>query len=90
MMTKHPWCNTCGKDVPVQKIECEKCAKWWAGNDPDKSAIKAEIERLRDLLRRLDPFLDSIVCYASTIGEHEANRVVADIRAALQPKEGEE
>ena len=36
------------------------------------------------LLRKLDPHLDAIVCYASTAGEYEPNRIVADIRELLK------
>src|SRR3569623_2337087 len=36
-----------------------------------------------DLLRRIEPHIDSIVCYASTMGEHEPNRLAHDLRAAL-------
>jgi hypothetical protein len=42
-----------------------------------------EIERLRDILRRVEPHLDAIVCYASTMGEHEPNRIARDVRDAL-------
>ncbi|MEG3086135.1 hypothetical protein [Sphingomonas sp. PB4P5] len=38
---------------------------------------------LYDALAQLEPYLDAIVCYASTQGEHEPNRLVANARAAL-------
>lgn len=41
-------------------------------------------EPLLDLLRRIEPHLDAIVCYASTMNEHEPNRIAVDVRAALK------
>ena len=38
---------------------------------------------LVELLRRIEPHLDAIVCYASTMNECDGNRLAADIRAAL-------
>lgn len=35
------------------------------------------------LLRELRPYLGSIVCYASTIGEHLPNRIVKDVEDLL-------
>lgn len=45
------------------------------------------------LLKRLEPFLDSIICYASTMSEYEGNALHADVtaylkRAALLPGTG--
>lgn len=51
------------------------------------ATLTAENERLREALRGVEPYLDAIVCYASTMGEHEGNRIAAAARAALQPKE---
>jgi hypothetical protein len=49
---------------------------------------EAELVRLREagerkdaLLRRIEPHIDAIVCYASTMGEHEPNRLAVDLRA---------
>ncbi|HKF95126.1 MAG TPA: hypothetical protein VKB96_11120 [Gammaproteobacteria bacterium] len=36
-----------------------------------------------EALEELEPYLDAIVCYASTQGEHDPNRIVAKARAAL-------
>lgn len=38
---------------------------------------------LVNLLARLEPYLGAIVCYASSIDEHEPNGVVADIHGWL-------
>ncbi|QOV06304.1 putative transcriptional regulator [Burkholderia phage Maja] len=35
------------------------------------------------LLRELEPYLDSIVCYASTMSEHEGNRIAKEVRDYL-------
>jgi len=68
---------------------CVDC-NWRAWGDTPEEAIDAwnsrldqERERLRDLLRRVEPHLDAIVCYASTMGEHEPNRIAHDVRATL-------
>lgn len=46
-------------------------------------------DELRAALKALEPYLDAIVCYASTMEEHEPNRLVVQARAALA-KYGEE
>lgn len=51
--------------------------------------LNADIAELVGLLRRVYPHLDAIVCYASTMGEHEPNRIVHDIRAAIAKHGGE-
>ena len=38
---------------------------------------------LAKLLARLEPHLDAIICYASTMGEHEPNAIAADVRGWL-------
>ena len=40
-------------------------------------------------LRAVEPYLDAIICYASTISEHDGNRVAALVRAALPQDKGE-
>jgi hypothetical protein len=44
----------------------------------------ARVRELEDALRGVEPFLDAIVCYASTMGEHEPNRIAATVRVALR------
>lgn len=41
------------------------------------------LERMAEALRALDPHLDAIVSYASTMGEHEPNRLAYNARQAL-------
>ena len=38
---------------------------------------------LADALRALEPYLDAIVCYASSMDEHEPNRLAFNARQAL-------
>lgn len=38
---------------------------------------------LVEVARELEPYLDRLLCYASTTSEHEPNRVVKRLRAAL-------
>jgi hypothetical protein len=46
-------------------------------------ALQTRLERYRALLISVEPHLDAIVCYASTMGEHKPNRIANDIRKAL-------
>jgi hypothetical protein len=65
-------------NTPTAPSKPEKNAR-----PPMTSSPITEIERLRDILRRVEPHLDAIVCYASTMGEHEPNRIARDVRDAL-------
>lgn len=47
------------------------------------TASAARIKELEDALRGLDPYLDQLICYASTPDEYEPNRAVAIARRAL-------
>lgn len=40
-------------------------------------------------LRALEPYFDALVCYASSMDEHNPNRLVVDARAAIAKAEGE-
>jgi hypothetical protein len=66
---------------------CSQCGEAFGPGDEGFSScsehLRAENERLRALLRGLEPYLGAIVCYASTMSEHEPNRIVAQIRAEL-------
>lgn len=42
-----------------------------------------KVAGLVQLLQEVDPYLDAIVCYASTMDEHKGNAVAAKLRAAL-------
>lgn len=48
------------------------------------SALEAQLAEARDLLTRLEPHLDAIVCFASTIDEFEPNGLRRDVRAFLK------
>lgn len=41
-----------------------------------------------EALQALEPYLDAIVCYASTMDEHEPNRLAFNARAAIQAAVG--
>jgi hypothetical protein len=60
-------------------LEAVKEALSTRPTDPDEDKVEA----LLDLLRRIEPHLDAIICYASTMGEHEPNRIAHDVRAAI-------
>ena len=42
-----------------------------------------QLEGAKLALRLLEPYLDGLVCYASTMGEHEPNRIAVGVRAIL-------
>jgi hypothetical protein len=44
---------------------------------------------LYEALAALEPHLDAIICYASTMGEHEPNRLAFNARVALAKARGE-
>jgi hypothetical protein len=48
------------------------------------TAATAESDRLRRALEAVAPYVDCIVCYASTIDEHDGNRVSALVHQALK------
>lgn len=52
-------------------------------------SLEAENARYLDLLKRIEPHINAIVCYASSMGEHEPNRLAHDLRASLNT-EGED
>jgi hypothetical protein len=61
-----------------------------AANVADNAAdlierLLAHAERAEAALREVEPYLDAIICYASTITEHEGNQVAALVCAALTP-----
>lgn len=41
-------------------------------------------KEMLDMLRRIEPYIDGIVCYASTMDEHEPNRIAHDLRELLR------
>ena len=45
----------------------------------------AEIEKLRNWLIEMDPWMDAMICYASTRSEHRPNGIAKEIRAYLSP-----
>jgi hypothetical protein len=49
----------------------------------------AKILALRSALKAVEPYLDAIICYASTMDEHEPNRIAFNVRKALSDTEGE-
>ena len=46
-------------------------------------ALRARVAQLEAALKGIEPYLDAIVCYASTMDEHEPNRLAHAVRAAL-------
>ena len=51
----------------------------------DNAKLRERVEELENLIGRIEPHIDAIVCYASTMGEHEPNRIAHDVRAIARP-----
>jgi len=49
----------------------------------EEALLIAAGPRLLAALAALEPYLDAIVCYASTMDEHEPNRLAVDAREAV-------
>jgi hypothetical protein len=49
-----------------------------------EGAALLRVEVLEATLKAVEPYLDAIICYASTISEHDGNRVAALVRAAIK------
>lgn len=47
----------------------------------ENAKLRARVEELEGLIGRIEPHVDAIVCYASTMGEHEPNRIAHEVRA---------
>ncbi len=60
-----------------------------AARNPSEDTQRSEASQpalpgeLVEAVRELEPYLDRLLCYASTTSEHEPNRVVKRLRAAL-------
>ncbi len=50
---------------------------------PYKNAHTSREAELLTALKALEPYLDAIACYASTMDEHEPNRLIKQARAAI-------
>ncbi len=48
----------------------------------------AAADDMLDAMERIEPFIDAIVCYASTCSEYEPNAIVRDFRAAIAKARG--
>jgi hypothetical protein len=48
-----------------------------------RCTTEARIEELAEAARAIEPYLDAIICYASTMDEHEPNRLAHNFRRAL-------
>jgi hypothetical protein len=57
--------------------------------NPDGPEAADTIAALFEALKALEPYLDAIVCYASSMDEHEPNRLAVNARALLAKLEGD-
>ncbi len=54
----------------------------------EEMRLIVETEHMADLLRRIEPHIDAIVCYASTTDEHDGNALAVEVRALLGRLDG--
>ena len=59
-----------------------------AVRDWNRRTHPPEYARLIEAAEKVAPHLDAIICYASTMGEHEPNRIAHEFRAALAAIKG--
>lgn len=62
------------------------------GNGPASERVArliVEAPAMANALADLEPYLGAIICYASTMGEHESNRIAGDVSAILSRIKGE-
>lgn len=97
------WCDgVAGEDVLLQAAELietlermnlnqfKKIAELQEGKRVDTGLLRLQakrVEQLEQALTDLLPYTDSIICYASTISEHDGNRVakvLADLAEELK------
>lgn len=50
-------------------------------------AAEASLREAVEVMRKVEPYLDAIICYASTMSEHEPNRIANAFRAFLAKME---
>lgn len=51
--------------------------------------VDEKVKALVEAAKALNPYVDAIVCYASTMDEHKPNRLAVNFRDALAQLEGE-
>ena len=54
----------------------------------DNALAISLVPEMIEALKRVEPHLDAIVCFASTMDEHEPNRIAHDVRTILSKLEG--
>lgn len=55
----------------------------WDAEAAANARLIASATEMVDALLRLEPYLDAIVCYASTMDEHAPNKLASDVRGLL-------
>ena len=72
-------CDDCGWAMKFPDQGCVNCRALAAEAERDEA--REEADTLKALICQIEPYVDAIVCYASTIGEHEPNRIAHEVRA---------
>ena len=69
--------NRCGCEVGDDCTKTTMCHVQLALEDQAE-----EVERLQSIIDELEPYTDAINCYASTISQHDGNRVAKIFKEA--------
>ena len=69
---------------------CRAVLDGWTPDRDDQARIRMAAPDLLAAMEGLEPYLDAIICYASTMDEHEPNRLAFNARAAIRKARGGE
>lgn len=73
--------------------EAPSCSRDGAGAAHSQREMSSKPDLQGELLaaaKALEPYLDAIVCYASSMDEHEPNRLAFNLRSAISQAESQE
>lgn len=85
--------NPMDKQLAMREAFADKmyCLQWHQLIPPQQAMVERAMQaafmpalvEARDVMTRIAPYKDSIICYASTMAEHEPNRIAHDFDQTL-------
>ena len=82
--------NALEAQVHEQAVEIKRLREWVAVCNverKERDEAQAKLREAVEVMHRIEPYLDAIVNYASTMDEYEPNRIAYDARAFLATME---
>lgn len=79
------------KDAEIERLKALPVIADYIEVQDARRAAEAKLAQAVEALTAVGPYVDAIICYASTISEHDGNRVaklVGDCLALAEGKEG--